>query len=961
DFNPEEEYATRIKNFLTEYPEGSQILREILQNTDDAQRPALLSVNSSIFQEDDFKSLLSLANSGKMDKYDKIGGQRGTKANFVENDMKMKPFSVALSNPLEGYYEGTIFRYPLRTDKDVADSKISAKKILYRTKSTQNGTKIRSKWQVVNYIANKNDEKYKEFYANARDCKFIPVVWLASRIDEVTKNKGRLYCFLPLPDMENNFSISINGCFAVSKNRRHLEISISIDLASDDILRRKSLWNKYLFEHVIPIAWKNIFESSLETRHCLWVNLLQNVINQLDDDMQVFRGPLGYLSIKNGHLIDEYFEKSPKLSELIAKLGIPILIIPKLIVTKLKESTLNLNYITPEIVCEYIRKMNKQLNDIDYNERLLLLVYILKVKHVYKLHRLSLLLINNETFTKTFYVASKEEFKEKIVNNIIGELSSILRNHAKNNEDVNIEILSESEFANILNKNIMFHDVKCSESSDEVIIEGNKKEWLNKIWKHLQQTNRNLANFLNVYLLPIDTSDNDGHVTLRKLGARQKCLCYPSQNSIFHDIAPILSLLGSKFINKDFEDELAKKLRIKNFKEHYFLKNKMVAFDAEILTSKFSNALEGFDQDIMVFQEFLKNADDSGATKFCVILDSCDYRESKKSLIKEEMNDWQGPSIWIFNNETFSDDDFKAICNVDCNKKPNKIGKNGLGFIACYNLTDLPQLISRDRIVFFDPQKKFLPDYKKEDRNHIINMFNDQFEPYLKLNANIIKGSLNAIKDDIANYLIFLRNIKTFEVYEKTSAESEKLLWKAEVKENDSNRKFFGQAPQEFQLDIQLTEHNERNFNRKKYKMAYISVPSNTWGGVAISISDIYNKRYSKGKYYSYLPLNWTTGLSINLHSNNWALTPGQNKFDLNHTEKLYSILENVFSPIHVKLLTEYVKYIEKEQKKADWQFLSEFLPILNNEKSIEYKYIREVVKLICEGTHKIFWSSSKG
>ncbi|KAF0560061.1 putative Sacsin [Gigaspora margarita] len=193
-------------------------------------------------------------------------------------------------------------------------------------------------------------------------------------------------------------------------------------------------------------------------------------------------------------------------------------------------------------------------------------------------------------------------------------------------------------------------------------------------------------------------------------------------------------------------------------------------------------------------------------TQFCVILDSCDYRESKKSLIKEEMNDWQGPSIWIFNNETFSDDDFKAICNVDCNKKPNKIGKNGLGFISCYNLTDLPQLISRDRILFFDPQKKFLPDnkcgsvfyfdeYRKEDKNHIINMFKDQSEPYLKLNANMfkldfndkeyggtlfrlplriakseisnkkcsidsIKGSLNAIKDDIASYLIFLRNKK---------------------------------------------------------------------------------------------------------------------------------------------------------------------------------------------------------
>ncbi|RIB26446.1 hypothetical protein C2G38_2267605 [Gigaspora rosea] len=1368
DFNPGEEYAIRIKNILTEYPEGSQILREILQNTDDAQsseqvfilddntypseklfdpnlsrfqRPALLSVNNSIFEEDDFKSLLSLANSGKMDKCDKIGvmgigfnsifhitdicsfisgssyvlidphgrgycnkpkGQRGTKANFVKNNMKMKypdqfePFSVALNNnPLEGYYKGTIFRYPLRTDKDVKDSKIAEKKysieqisfyeikkgsrerefiyeikminakeilekrnllayniknkqeseIIYQMEfcqeSTQNATKIESKsskWQVVNYIANKNDEKYKEFNVNARDCKFIPVVRLAARIDDVSKNEGRLYCFLPLPDIEDDFSISINGCFA----------------ALDDILRRKGLWNKYLFEHVIPIAWKiflneiknyvpseeiytlwpipkNENSHGLETRHCLWANLLQNVINQLDDDMQVFRGPSGYLSIKNGKSLRIYYE-------------------------------------------------NERLNDIDYHERLLLLGYILQVKNVYKLHRLPLLLIENETFTafnsrncgESYYVASKEEhslieekFKEKIVNNNIGEeVSSILRNHAKNNEDINIEILSEAEFAKIFNKNIMFHNIKRSESSDdpdEVIIEENKKEWLNKIWTHFQQTNRNLANFLDVHLLPIDTIDNDGYVTLRKLGARQKCLCYPSQNSIFHDIVPILSLLGSIFINKDFEEflrnrklknyvieiddissvlssleenhsfpsnlveinlsspqdenlcgpiispstflethtsedicfllesvlennkiyekshslleyindnyekenfadnnlwikikteawipikdsrehyrflkpsdcrdrlqeafqhsempivdclitndnlcqffewdkkpditvilgklgqlfiriksqtnltkwvqvsehnkenysqlleklgvkqkldaldyseilqslniqndnvmeilehlskedinlegvlipnmngvmkayidiffndinknnkeliekhreilthhkitsELAKKLRIKNFKEDYILKNKMVVFDAEILTCKFSNALEGFDQDIMVFQEFLKNADDS------------------------------------------------AICNVDCNKKPNKIGKDGLGFISCYNLTDLPQLISRDRIVLFDPQKKFFPDnkcgsifyfddYRKEDKNHIINMFEDQFEPYLKLNTNMfkldfngkefggtlfrlplriaesnisnkinsidsIKVSLNAIKDDIASYLIFLRNIKSVKVYEKTSPESEKLLWKAEVKENDSNRKFFGQVSQEFQLAIQLTELAEEDFYSEKNIKWLIcsdsvsknnSIPSNTWGVVAISISDIYNKLYTKGRYFSYLPLEWTTGLSINLHSNNWALTPGRNKFDWNHREKLYSILEKVFPPIHVKLLTEYVKYIAKEQENADWQFISEFWPILKNKESLEYKYIQEVLKLICEGTHKIFWSSSEG
>ncbi|CAG8486967.1 2721_t:CDS:2, partial [Scutellospora calospora] len=458
--------------------------------------------------------------------------------------------------------------------------------------------------------------------------------------------------------------------------------------------------------------------------------------------------------------------------------------------------------------------------------------------------------------------------------------------------------------------------------------------------------------------------------------------------------------------------ELAKRLKIKNFNENFFLKNKMFGFDVEILTSRFIDTLKAFNCDIAVFQEFLKNADDASATQFCVILDYNDYRGSNKSLMKEEMNDWQGPSIWIFNDKQFSENDFKSIINVDCNKKPNKIGKEGLGFISCYNLTDLPQLISSNKIVFFDPQKKFLPnnkcgsvfcfdDYRKEGKSHFINMFEDQFEPYLKLNRDMfkfdfndkeysrtlfrlplrtteskisdkkysvddIKNILHTLKGGIASHLIFLRNIETFEVYEKRCSQNEELLWKVEVKENSSNRKFFGQGPQEFQLDIQLTE---RNYTTEIVKWLICSdsvsndksIPSDTWGGVAISISDIYNELYLKGRYYSYLPLQIFTELSVNLHSNNWLLTPGRSRFNWNDTDALDNILGKVLPQIHVKLLTEYIKYIEKEQKKVDWQFISELCSILENERSLAYKYVKKVLKLICEGTYKIFWSPSEG
>jgi hypothetical protein len=37
DFKPSEPYTHRLRRILDEYPDGSQVLREILQNSDDAK------------------------------------------------------------------------------------------------------------------------------------------------------------------------------------------------------------------------------------------------------------------------------------------------------------------------------------------------------------------------------------------------------------------------------------------------------------------------------------------------------------------------------------------------------------------------------------------------------------------------------------------------------------------------------------------------------------------------------------------------------------------------------------------------------------------------------------------------------------------------------------------------------------------------------------------------------------
>ncbi|KAG0047760.1 hypothetical protein BGZ83_007240 [Gryganskiella cystojenkinii] len=195
-----EPITTRIAGILDEYPDGTQLARELLQNSEDARStrqwylldhrnhpkdklfrvgledymgPALLAGNDSLFEKQDFQSLMHLAASGKRDDNRKIGqmgigfnsvyhmtdcpsflshdqlvilephakifngdasGLRGgARGDFVTNGRglerfpdQIKPFA-ALDNDLDlsKPYNGTIFRFPLRTEAQAKTSELS--------------------------------------------------------------------------------------------------------------------------------------------------------------------------------------------------------------------------------------------------------------------------------------------------------------------------------------------------------------------------------------------------------------------------------------------------------------------------------------------------------------------------------------------------------------------------------------------------------------------------------------------------------------------------------------------------------------------------------------------------------------------------------------------------------------------------------------------------------------------
>ncbi|CAG8537929.1 7365_t:CDS:2, partial [Racocetra fulgida] len=450
------------------------------------------------------------------------------------------------------------------------DSFESVYKMKFFQKAKAKRINNKSEWLIVNYISDTNDEKYIKFKNRIRDCKFIPIVGLAVRVDNISRNQGKLYCFLPLPDNYEDFSVSINGCFAVSKNRRRLE---------SDMLLLKGAWNRYLFEKAIPEAWKKLLTEvikiksvsyekiytlwplpvdkssrELNAKSCLWKDLLQNVINHLEPDLEVFRGPSEYLSINSGYLTDENFCKSSDLSRILEKLGFPIFVkIPEQIVAKLKNSFKNgLKYITPEKVCNYLKESNKQTNIVrlSRSDKLLLFEYILGVNDVSDLHGLPLLPVKNDTFTtfeprsnsKHFFIAGKNEHK----------------------------LIDEKLFESIIDNEI---GDGYAENSQEIPIGKNDIEWIYEIWDYLQKTNRNLSHFEGLHLLPIIKNKA---IHLRKLKAIPKCLCHSPRYQMIGDLQPgflieLFESLGSIFIDRDFE-----KRKVSNYEK---LKNYLIELD----------------------------------------------------------------------------------------------------------------------------------------------------------------------------------------------------------------------------------------------------------------------------------------------------------------------------------------------------------------------------------------------
>ena len=290
---------------------------------------------------------------------------------------------------------------------------------------------------------------------------------------------------------------------------------------------------------------------------------------------------------------------------------------------------------------------------------------------------------------------------------------------------------------------------------------------------------------------------------------------------------------------------------------------------SEPLTTRIKNLIKDYSDGLSVLKEFVQNADDAGATEICFLIDERENLDARTLLLDNKFSPCQGPAIVVYNNATFSDDDFRNIVKIGEATKENnaqKIGKFGLGFNSVYNITDVPCFLSRNFLAIFDPQMKYINNASMKKSNPGVKIlldnlikhsavYGDQIKPFQSVfgcnineNNNQYPGTLFRLplrtpdeareseicqqhysQDDVLrlfkllfdngqNILMFTQNVKKIELYHlKKSDENPiqmKLLYK--VKKTGLNNLTFKLAAcchEDFQFLKQATEAIKKQAN----------------------------------------------------------------------------------------------------------------------------------------------------
>ncbi|KAM4608841.1 LOW QUALITY PROTEIN: sacsin-like [Polymixia lowei] len=176
---------------------------------------------------------------------------------------------------------------------------------------------------------------------------------------------------------------------------------------------------------------------------------------------------------------------------------------------------------------------------------------------------------------------------------------------------------------------------------------------------------------------------------------------------------------------------------------------------SEPITMRIKNILKEYDEESDMFKELIQNAEDARAKACKFMVDFRVHKDPPESLIDPGMTLCQGPCLWAFNDELFSEDDWGNIVRVGSASKENmveKIGMFGLGFNTVYHVTDVPSILSGNKLLILDPNVTHLKKHIKNKTNpgikldlsqkRLLHWFPGQFRPYEHIfNSNFTRQS----------------------------------------------------------------------------------------------------------------------------------------------------------------------------------------------------------------------------
>ena len=168
-------------------------------------------------------------------------------------------------------------------------------------------------------------------------------------------------------------------------------------------------------------------------------------------------------------------------------------------------------------------------------------------------------------------------------------------------------------------------------------------------------------------------------------------------------------------------------------------------------------SLAGYGGGSAIAGEMIQNADDAEADRI-----SFHFRDD---------------SFVVQNTSTFSEHDFESITDIAKGEKApeeGKIGTWGTGFLSVFHISDAPELLSAGEHIIFGPTQDELPVFEtgiKDYTEFRLPWRRQETELSRKLEADVWQNEdISRLKEqltvDIYRLVLFLRHVRTIEVYE---------------------------------------------------------------------------------------------------------------------------------------------------------------------------------------------------